>query len=240
MWTPITPNQVSYLVAIIVAIGCWITAQASIASAAIGSTIVLAASYLDCCDGEIARVKLTSSKYGAWIDTVIDELSSIAYIAALGWHCYQHYGPQYFSVDVWRLAIILGIASNTWSMYCVYYNIIVGVGSANSQDYAGRFDVIPGDDPNTVRLRPIPQADAPADRPAWITWLATYSLYIVRRDFLSWLAVVVCVVGATQFLFGFLTIGAWMMAIVLTVDHIWLRRLRHSLEREGKVLIRSA
>lgn len=240
VWTPITPNQVSYLIAIVVAIGCWFTAQASIASAAIGTIIVLAASYLDCCDGEIARVKLTSSKYGAWIDTVIDEVSSIAYIAALGWHCYQHYGPDYLGFDVWSPDIVLGIATNIWSMYCVYYNIIVGVGSANSQDYAGRFDVVPGDG-NTVHLRPIAQAIAPAaDRPAWLTWLATYMPYIVRRDFLSWMAVVLAVVGATQLLFAILTLGAWIMVVILTVDHIWLRRLRHSLAREGKVLIRSA
>ena len=41
--------------------GCWLTADASYARATIGAGIVLFASYLDCCDGEIARLKLLAS-----------------------------------------------------------------------------------------------------------------------------------------------------------------------------------
>ena len=72
----------------LVAIGCWFTANASNTNALIGTVIVLAASYVDCCDGEVARVKLLSSRFGAWIDTIVDELSSVGYMAALGWHCH--------------------------------------------------------------------------------------------------------------------------------------------------------
>ncbi len=234
VWTPVTPNQVSYAVAVIVAIGCWITAHASPAAAAIGTVIVLAASYLDCCDGEIARVKLTSSRYGAWIDTVIDELSSIAYIAALGWHCHLHDSAAAPFVP----AIALGVASNVWSMYCVYYNIIVGVGSANSQDYAGRFEVVPAGAPNLVRLQPSGQAMTPSSTlPGWVRWLATYAPYITRRDFLSWMSVGLALVGATHLLFWILSIGGWIMAVVLTWDHVWLRRLLRSVVRTGKQLV---
>src|SRR5205814_7232615 len=53
VWTPITPNQVSYVVAALVLVGCWLTAHAAMAEVVAGTVIVLAASYLDCCDGEI-------------------------------------------------------------------------------------------------------------------------------------------------------------------------------------------
>src|SRR5262249_37728626 len=56
VWTPITPNQISYVVAALVAIGCWITAHESAAWTFVGTVVVLAASYVDCCDGEVARV----------------------------------------------------------------------------------------------------------------------------------------------------------------------------------------
>ncbi|HEX3759481.1 MAG TPA: CDP-alcohol phosphatidyltransferase family protein, partial [Kofleriaceae bacterium] len=55
VWTPITPNQISYLVAAIVALGCWLTASASPARVVAGTAVILAAAYLDCCDGEVAR-----------------------------------------------------------------------------------------------------------------------------------------------------------------------------------------
>ena len=142
VWTPITPNQISYAVAALVAIGCWLAAHASDRDALIGTAIVLAASYLDCCDGEVARVKLLSSRFGAWVDTIVDELSTVGYMAALGWHCHLAYGPRYFGdppIDPWIAAIVAGLIVYTFAIYCIYYSLIVVLGSANSQDYVGRY-----------------------------------------------------------------------------------------------------
>src|SRR5262249_40506903 len=137
VWTPITPNQISYLVAALVALGCWLTAHRSMNMALLGTVVVLAASYVDCCDGEVARVKLLSSRFGAWIDTIVDELSSVGYMVALGWHCHLYFGSDYlghFSFDPWTVLIAFSVVTYAWTIYCVYYNIIVAVGSANSQD----------------------------------------------------------------------------------------------------------
>ena len=85
-------------------------------------------------------MKLLSSRFGAWIDTVVDELSSVGYMVAIGWHCHLHFGD----VVPWKAAIIVTTAAMLWCIYCIYYNIIVAVGSANSQDYVGSFEVVPG------------------------------------------------------------------------------------------------
>jgi phosphatidylglycerophosphate synthase len=240
VWTPITPNQVSYLVAAIVAIGCWLTASASVSRVAAGTAVVLAAAYLDCCDGEIARLKLLSSRLGAWLDTIIDELSSVGYMMALGWHCHLAYGPRYLGdlgFDPWLAGIALGAVTYGGAMYCVYYNIIVGVGSANSQDYAGRFDVVPGTRPNSVRLRPAVEAIAPRrPLPGWIAWFATYAPYLVRRDFISWAAVVLAIIGWTQIMFAAFTAGGAVTFAIVAIDHVRLRRLRRSIVRGGQVL----
>jgi len=245
VWTPITPNQVSYLVAVLVVIGCWLTAHASMNLAALGTAVILAASYLDCCDGEIARVKLMSSRLGAWLDTIIDELSTLGYMAALGWHCHLAFGRGFWGslggslgIDPWIAAIALGVVTYGWSMYCIYYNIIVGVDSANSQDYAGSFEVVPGGQPNSVRLRPaaakaIARARA---RPGWLAAIATYAPYLVRRDFLSWFALVLVLLHGTHVLFaGFVLGGVGTFAIV-TIDHVKLRRLRAAIVRRGQIL----
>jgi phosphatidylglycerophosphate synthase len=241
VWTPITPNQISYLVAALVAIGCWITAHRSLHLALLGTVIVLAASYLDCCDGEVARVKLLSSRFGAWIDTVVDELSSVGYMVAIGWHCHLHFGPHYFGVlpdDPWKVAIAISVVTYLWSIYCIYYNIIVAVGSANSQDYVGRFEVVPGTQPNSVRLAPAAAKALPAKepRPAWLEFVATYAPYIVRRDFISWFSVLLAALHLTQVAFGMFFAGGVISFVVLTIDHVKLRSLRRSIERRGMLL----
>jgi hypothetical protein len=242
VWTPITPNQVSYLVAALAVVGCWLTAHASMAQAIAGTAILLAAAYLDCCDGEIARVKLMSSRLGAWIDTVVDEASSIGYMAALGWHCHLAFGPAFFGrgagVDPWLVATAASVVTYAWSMYCIYYNIIVAVGSANSQDYAGRFDVVPGATPGSVRLRPaVAQPSAPRrPRPRWWTAIATYAPYVVRRDFIAWGALILAIVHWTHVSFAIFVAGGVVTFVIVTVDHVRLRRLRRAIVAGGQVL----
>ena len=238
-WTPITPNQISYLVAVLVALGCWVTAHASFTAAFAGTAIVLAASYLDCCDGEIARLKLRSSRIGAWLDTIIDELSSLGYMAALGWHCHLAFGPGYLGAlpfDPWTTAVAISIVTFGASIYFIYYNIIVAVGSANSQDYAGRFDVVPGSAPDAVRLRPAAPVATTRELPRWLRPIAIYLPYIVRRDFISWAATVLAALHLTQIAFGTLVAGGVGTVIILTIDHVRLRTLRRTITRSGQVL----
>jgi hypothetical protein len=247
VWTPITPNQVSYLVAALVAIGCWLTADASMTRAIAGTAVILAASYLDCCDGEIARVKLMSSRLGAWIDTIVDELSSVGYMAALGWHCHLAFGSGLFAplgarpgVDPWLAAIAVGVVTYGWSMYCIYYNIIVGVGSANSQDYAGSFEVVAGREPGAVRLRPMAaRSVAPGierKQPGRLMTIASYAPYLIRRDFIAWCALVLAVLHWTHVSFAAFVLGGVGTSVIVTIDHVKLRRLRRAIVRGGQIL----
>ncbi len=245
VWTPITPNQVSYLVAALVLLGCWLTAGASPQGVVAGTAVILAASYLDCCDGEIARVKLLSSRWGAWLDTIVDELSSVGYLAALGWHCHLAYGPGFFGargadlgVDPWIIALGVGVVAIAVTMYCIYYNIIVVVGSANSQDYAGRVEAVPGRAPGAVRLRPVvAAADAPPKvRPRWLALIATYAPYVIRRDFIAWAALALALTHATHLLFAVFLLGAVVTGVVVAIDHTRLRLLRRSITRRGQTV----
>lgn len=239
--TPITPNQVSYLVAALVVVGCWLTARASFGAALAGTIVVLVASYVDCCDGEIARLKLLSSRFGAWLDTVVDELSSVGYMAALGWHCHLRYGVDGASQptwDVWLAAVAIASVGYAWTIYCVYYNIIVAVGSANSQDYVARFEVAPGRSAHSVRLVPVsPRPAAPRrELPRWVTWIVVHAPYMVRRDFLVWFAVVLVAVHQTRLCFIGLAAGGVATAVVVSIDHVKLRALRRAVRRRGLTL----
>jgi len=72
--TSITPNVVTFIVlAVSVAAGvCF--GRGGYWNTAAGALLSVWASILDGCDGEVARFKLQSSKFGCWLDTVCDYL----------------------------------------------------------------------------------------------------------------------------------------------------------------------
>jgi phosphatidylglycerophosphate synthase len=237
--TPITPNQVSALVGVLVMIGCWLTASARSDRAILGTAVILVGSYVDCCDGEIARVKLLSSRFGAWMDTIVDELSTIGYMVALGIHCHLRFGPHYLGdlgVDPWLALTAGSLVTYFASMYVVYFNIIVAVGSANSQDYVARFVVAPGDAGGTVRIVPAPLIAATSTLPPWVVTAGVWISYIPRRDFLTWLTLVMAIVHLTHVMFGLLVLGGLITFTVLARDHAHLLGLRRSARAAGQVL----
>jgi hypothetical protein len=140
--------------------------------------------------------------------------------------------------ELFGIECAISIVTFGWSMYCIYNNIIVAVGSANSQDYVGRFDGCPAREPNSVRLAPAAaKAIAPKEPLPWpLDWLATYAPYVVRRDFICWLAVILAATRLTHVAFGLLVVGRAISFVILTIDHLKLRSLRRSIERRGQLL----
>src|SRR5262249_42691675 len=105
-------------------------------------------------------------------------------------------------------------------------------------DYVGRFELVPGDAPNTVKLAPAAPKAIVTKRelPAPVKWLATYAPYVVRRDFISWVAVGLAALHWTQSSFGALVAGGLVTFVIVTIDHIKLRSLRRDVVRRGLVL----
>ena len=234
--TPITPNMLTMVVAGMIAVACVLTATADMRLVIIGALIQASTGYIDCCDGEIARLKLMSSKFGAWLDTIVDEASTIAYMAAIGWHCHLVWGHP--GLDVWTGLILVGLVTYPWSVYCIYYNIIVGVGSANSQDYAGKFEIVPvGDD--AVRIVPVPLKAVVRAKPLppVIKQIVEFSPNFVRRDFIVWATLGLALLHLTKVSFFIHVGGGAVGALICTKDHIHLRGLRRSVARSGKRLL---
>ena len=234
--TPITPNMLTMVVAGMIAVACLLTATADIRLVIIGALIQASTGYIDCCDGEIARLKLMSSKFGAWLDTIVDEASTVAYMAAIGWHCHLVWGHP--GLDIWTGLILVGLVTYPWSIYCIYYNIIVGVGSANSQDYASKFELVPiGDD--AVRIVPVPlqQVMRAKPLPPVIKQIVEFSPNFVRRDFIVWATLGLALLHLAKVSFFIHVAGGALGALICTKDHIHLRALRRAVARSGKRLL---
>ncbi len=219
--TPITPNQVSYVVAVMGVVGIYFTAQYDYASVILGSAIILAAGYLDGCDGEIARLKLRSSKLGAWIDTLTDEATTVGYMGALGYHNYLRHPEPWVAGT-----IALGVGASLITIYAIYYYLIVVHGSANSQDYVDELEVVPGPEPGSLALRPVDKPPGLVDRlPGWAQAIAHFVPHIVRRDFINWGALAFAIAHLTEVSYTLMVAGAVVsMVVIFFKDHFRLRK----------------
>lgn len=81
--TGITPNQISVLSTIIGLVGTSFFFNGEYFYLILGGIIIHIHSIVDECDGEVARLKLRQSKYGGWLDSVLDRYVDAAIILGL-------------------------------------------------------------------------------------------------------------------------------------------------------------
>ncbi len=94
--TPITANQLSVLlVALGIAAG-WLFSLGTYATGVAAAALSLAASILDGCDGEIARLKYQESAFGCWVETIGDYTYYVAILAGLTMGAVRYTGAPVF------------------------------------------------------------------------------------------------------------------------------------------------
>ncbi len=85
---PIKPNQISVVTFLISIIASLVIVKQGYFFLVLGALLAQLSSILDGCDGEIARLKLLGSKYGGWLDQVLDRYSDLFIITGLTFHTY--------------------------------------------------------------------------------------------------------------------------------------------------------
>jgi phosphatidylglycerophosphate synthase len=83
MRTPLTANQLSVILVAIGMYSAWLFSLGYYWTGVLGAFLSLAASILDGCDGEIARLKYQESALGCWIETVGDYSYYVAIFVGL-------------------------------------------------------------------------------------------------------------------------------------------------------------
>jgi phosphatidylglycerophosphate synthase len=81
--TPLTANQLSVALVAVGFYSAWLFSLGHYVAGAVGAFLSLAASVLDGCDGEIARLKYQESALGCWIETFGDYSYYIAIFAGM-------------------------------------------------------------------------------------------------------------------------------------------------------------
>jgi len=83
--TGITPNQISVLSFVIGLAGASFFFTGEYLYLILGAVLVHFHSIVDGCDGEVARLKLRQTKYGGWLDSVLDRYADAAIILGLAY-----------------------------------------------------------------------------------------------------------------------------------------------------------
>jgi len=83
--TGITPNQISILSTVIGLVGASFFFSGEYFYLILGGILIHIHSIVDGCDGEVARLKLRQTKYGGWLDAVLDRYVDAAIIFGLAY-----------------------------------------------------------------------------------------------------------------------------------------------------------
>lgn len=86
---PVTPNHVTFFNLLLGIYAGYMLASGNFTGIAIGAFLMQVVSIFDGIDGELARMKLLQSPFGAWFDVVSDDVVRVATIAGLGISCYK-------------------------------------------------------------------------------------------------------------------------------------------------------
>jgi phosphatidylglycerophosphate synthase len=117
--TPLTANQLSVALVAVGFYSAWLFSLGHYWTGVLGAFLSLAASVLDGCDGEIARLKYQESALGCWIETFGDYSYYIAIfvgltigaVTATGWHGFYWLGATAMAGTLISFALLIYLRS---------------------------------------------------------------------------------------------------------------------------------
>jgi phosphatidylglycerophosphate synthase len=206
--TPVSPNQATMM-----ALGCGIGAALFAAAGGAKNAIAAGALYwlggvLDCIDGELARMRLQSSKIGEWLDSMVDEFSTIALISGLGIGLARDGAG-----DVWMYMGFAGATMAVLALAPLYIDLHRRKLAIDTAQFPWFFDDKSG--------------AAPDQPPTAVGRVINFVGYFVRRD-ANLTAIALCLVFDFRRLALGLMLGAFVIVAGLTMTHYAVMKTRKS------------
>ena len=124
---PVKPNHISLVSFLLSLLAAIIMAFTGHLFLVLGALLAQLSSIIDGCDGEIARLKNISSKYGGWFDQTLDRYADFLLITGLTFHTYY----LHQSLDVF----LIGILAIGGSLILSYSSIVYDPASKNIQKF---------------------------------------------------------------------------------------------------------
>ena len=187
------PNIVTTFVFLITLWGAWMVASGEYLWIAIGGLIFQIASILDGCDGELARLTYKGSRFGAWFDTITDNIRYIIFLSALGIGAYTASGNDLY-------------------FYCA---VVLAVFASYTAFIMGRY-VWKNGGPLT-NLEVTKQVDENVKESKGLFSKVVKNLRgIEKQDVSAFMAFILCVVGLYKVMFWIAFVGVIIAAFAVT------------------------
>lgn len=126
--TSLTPNQItliSFAVGLVAGLFFW---KGGYTSGMIGALVFQFSAVLDCCDGEVARLKGMQSRLGQWLDVVCDNIVHVVLFLAIAWAIYRvTAAPSY---------LVLGALASTGSLFSLWFVLLLDTRSPDHSFHA--------------------------------------------------------------------------------------------------------
>ncbi len=114
--TKVTPNQTTIFAFLVGAVGVVFVFLGGYQNTIIGTALMQANSVIDGIDGELARIRHQNSEYGAYLDSVCDEILNAALMIGVGYNLstYVHHDPLYMILGTFAGVVSFFYASVHW------------------------------------------------------------------------------------------------------------------------------
>lgn len=204
--TGISPHLVTVLLVLTTGLGsAWLIAQpGGYLRLALAGLLWQLAAIFDRCDGEIARVKLCESKFGAWFDTVTDNIAYLCGYAGLlaGMHGRYPGAPLYLYLGISAIAALL-------LTLVIMYAYALKTGSGSLQHYLVGLSYVPEDQKGVI-----------------FKFVEHYGA-LAKRDAFSLVYFVAALANCFEFMYWFTVLGLHGIALgVLVSQHKMLQGYR--------------
>lgn len=188
--TSLTPNQMTACVLVIGASAAFLFSRAGYMTKVAAALLFWCASFLDGCDGELARLKFQASRLGGILDFWSDNVIHMAVFAGIGAGLYRDTGGQHWLI-LGGLASLGTLLSAAW----IYRKSVASEGR-----YSGV--LVEPLEPKGFRGR-----------------LAGLADKLSRRDFIFWLVFIVMAGGLPYFIWA-AAIGTYLYLAVVVLLHL--------------------
>jgi len=190
---PVTPNQVTTLSLLCSLGAAWCFARPGDEGPAVGAVLFFAFYLLDNCDGEIARAKGLTSRFGHYYDTFVDWVGHAALFVGLG----------------------LGVAAERGSAWWLWFGVAAAFGATINYalGLAEALQAAPGAAPAAGEQAPPPPRP---DRTRPLEAFGFFLRELTRADF-CFIVVALVLVDQTAFLLPAAAIGAqayWLASFI--------------------------
>lgn len=196
--TPIRPNHLTMLALASGVSGGALVAFGDPLLTALGGILFFLGSYIDCLDGEIARLKFQFSALGEWLDTIADDSSTLAFLIGMTINLAAHHASPALAA----VGITACIAFTLGSAY-IYHRLVTVIGSGDLTRFQYPF-MSDETDPDAPR--------GPLD----------LVKYLVKRDFFSAFFCLCALLGILEAAFALGVAGALGFAVAVAAA-AWLQ-----------------